>query len=484
MRFLVSENLQLQKNLLFNYLKVLTCLKKFNSSDNYTHTAHFFFRNFSFHNTNHAYSVFKLKLLILLAFVCSSALFFWSNDNLELMQTVKRFSVEENLDFLMLFCVTVSLAFVIVEIVFRRYQSVKFFGQSKVTSKVLLSFVLGHKPHGNAPPVRPPPDSEHTPPKTKKAKGRIPGKVARNFDEMVTQMDQQEDLKRQMEKRRVNTARLTGLLNRVLTCVRVIRRIRQRGNMPTKFKHNPHLRKYFSSVVFWLVAYLTLFLVHPLTNGGKDPLGFLNCLKSLNNSHARLLMVLVACYVALDCFENNRYRRNNYESILDLDFKSPKSKMVFWLECKVPFFLEIRTVLNFISCKTALGILKWYQIENIKMILLNAKFINEEQKKKVVGHEESRLAKAAKSTGLLLLFFLLLVCPFWMFSSLSPMTKMPVLHSVSFEVGVESVNSGTVVQNSFLLASLSAFHLQSVDELPDSLGLNSKNGNVRQIMVR
>ena len=48
-KFLLSETHELQELLKLHYLKVLTSLKKFNSSNNYQHVNSFMFRNFSFH---------------------------------------------------------------------------------------------------------------------------------------------------------------------------------------------------------------------------------------------------------------------------------------------------------------------------------------------------------------------------------------------------------------------------------------------------
>ena len=124
--------------------------------------------------------------------------------------------------------------------------------------------------------------------------------------------------------------------------------------------------------------------------------------------------------------------------------------------------------MNFISSKTSLGIFKWFQIENIKKILLTAKFINESEKKKVVGFQESKLKKSILSTVFIFVFFALIVGPFWMFSNLNPLVHLPIVKRVNFLLGIEFADSNFNIKNSVTLLELNSFSI--VEASSQSLG--------------
>ena len=127
--------------------------------------------------------------------------------------------------------------------------------------------------------------------------------------------------------------------------------------------------------------------------------------------------------------------------------------------------------------------MKWYQIENIKKILLNAKFINESQKSKKVGIEEPKTRKMVSSALFLSIFFFLLVAPFWLFSNMNPMTKMPEINQVTVRIGLEFPEEENVKTNSFILVELDSFLIEAIDPKNKKLDDKVKSTDLEKIVV-
>ena len=93
--------------------------------------------------------------------------------------------------------------------------------------------------------------------------------------------------------------------------------------------------------------------------------------------HLRFLLLLFVLYLAVDMRTSNIDKVNRCDSILNTDFKSRINMILFKIYLATPFLTEVKTLFVYISSKTSLDLFKWYKIEDIKRILINAKYINE-----------------------------------------------------------------------------------------------------------
>jgi hypothetical protein len=91
----------------------------------------------------------------------------------------------------------------------------------------------------------------------------------------------------------------------------------------------------------------------------------------------------------------------------------------------IPFITEIKTILTYISSKTALDIFKWFKVEDIKRTLINAHYIRGGIKRKKIGVPENFFVKFLLSYVIFFLLFLLLVGPLFFFSNLNFLLKVP-----------------------------------------------------------
>jgi hypothetical protein len=361
---------------------------------------------------------------------------------------------EENLNIIMLICITIALGFILYEIIFRKYRSVIFFSTGKVTSKVFSHLILKDMAKKSIvveePEVIPPPSM---------ILSKRPG-FARNFNEMEAMENEKELQKKRTMRRKAVLAHFQFLGNKVMTLLKCVKVLHNRNNISTEHLHNPHIPKYFSNTFLWFVIYAIVLILKPTFDEDSGGYSIDIILANLQSTQGRLLAFMIALFILLDNFENNRYRRNNYRSILNTDFKSLKAKILFQLEGLVPFYLELKTVLAFISSKTSLGLYKWYQIENIKRILLTAKFINEAEKKKIIGFAESKPTKLIVGGVFLFILFALAVAPFWAFSNVNPLVHLPLVKRANLFLEIAFAENNYNQMNKFVLVELNSLSVQ------------------------
>ena len=141
--------------------------------------------------------------------------------------------------------------------------------------------------------------------------------------------------------------------------------------------------------------------------------------------HLRLMLFIIILYLTIAVWDNNADRRDDYDSILNNDWDSRVGNIVFKIYMNIPFITEIKTILTYISSKTSLDIFKWYRVEDIKRVLINANYIKSGIKRKKIGVEEPIYIKGPLSYGFFIVFFILLIAPLFFFSNLNFLMKSP-----------------------------------------------------------
>lgn len=388
------------------------------------------------------------------------------------------------IDFKMLLCLSISLSFVLYEIIFLNYRSITFYMDSKITAKILP------RKEEVIPPVKknqqavavPKPDfirkflekrsirlnlgQELIP--ANKLEGQFRGTLApiEGLDDgsiFGTQTSQNESQligkQKHEEKTRVYYYKFRDIAFKVRLLSKVMGILTSKSVIKSPHTFNTSIKKYFSNFFIWSALFLIIYVWEPSFDEDLKTYSFSHLVKRPIGIHGQIILFLIALYVAFDCFEINRYRKTNYTSILNQNFKNKFNMILFKISVAVPFFVEVKTVLNFISNKTSLDIFKWYKIEDIQRILISARFINMSQKQKIVGYEEPKYMKLIFSYGFFAVFFMIITAPFWLFSNLNPLVGATQISSVNFKVLIKPDQQVGRVTNDIILAEINHFNV-------------------------
>ena len=391
------------------------------------------------------------------------------------------------IDFKMLVCLSISLSFVLYEIIFLNYRSITFYMDSKITAKILprRDEILPQAKKSERAIAVPKPDfirkflekrslrlnlgQELVP--ENRLEGKFRGTLApiESLNEGIafgTQFARNQsqivNIQRPQEKERVYYQKFREVAFRVRLLSKVMGILTSKSVIKSPHSFNTSIKKYFSNIFFWSALFLIISVWEPSFDEDLKTYSLSHLIRRPISIHGQIILFFAALYVAFDCFETNRYRKTNYTSILNQNFKNKFNAILFKVSMMVPFFVEVKTVLNFISNKTSLDIFKWYKIEDIKRILISAKFINVSQKQKIVGYEEQTYMKGIFSYGFFAVFFLIIIAPFWVFSNLNPLVGAPQISKVNFKVFIRYDQRVDKTINDIILAEIKHFEVTPV----------------------
>lgn len=139
------------------------------------------------------------------------------------------------------------------------------------------------------------------------------------------------------------------------------------------------------------------------------------------------MLFIMIVYLTLCFWDNNIDKKDDYDSILNNNYESLFNSIVFKVYMNIPFITEIKTILTYISSKTALDIFKWYKVEDIKRTLVNAYYIRGSIKRKKIGVTENFSIKFLTSYFAFFVSFTLLIGPLFFFSNLNFLVKQPII---------------------------------------------------------
>ena len=199
--------------------------------------------------------------------------------------------------------------------------------------------------------------------------------------------------------------------------------------------------KYLLNVLLWSYLCFIRFLWLPSYDEVTFHHSFEQIVQYAEPTEMKLLFVSFGLYLYFDLLELTAHRFTLLTSILNIDFKSTVKKIIFKVYMAIPFLLEFKTVILFVCSRTSLDILKWFKIEDIKALLINAKFYVESEKRKRVGEKEKWWMKTIMFISFFVPFFLLIIIPFIFFSDLNPLKQSQKISNAQLDIGVAEASS-------------------------------------------
>ena len=402
----LKEILEMKSKIKANSAKVIETLKLFNSINNYEKYESFLWRNFSYQNINYGKDHLKYKIYIILLFIFQSGYYFFVYKKRYTYDSIKEFLNEKSLDGTFVLILTFSLLIILYDIIFYNYQSITWNRRIRTCNILTVNTAF--------------------------------------------------------ERSKLLTAK-----ERFIKYVKYVIWVKFLANNAYKpikihkdYRYNTYKKKYLVNIsttllimvlfLFWLPSFdedLIRYSIYKLVRSPIDP-------------QLRLLLFLFLFYILVDILDSNIDKINNYDSILNTNFKSRINSYIFKIYVAIPFIMEIKAILHFISAKTSLNILKWYRIEDIKRILINAKFINEGMKRKIVGKHEPWYMRLIFAQGFFLLFYLILIAPLFIFSTSNPLVADQEIIKAEFSVMVKTIEDN-IYQNPISIAKISQFKVEN-----------------------
>ena len=347
----------------------------------------FIFRNFSHYNTKSFSSHFQVKILLLLLFLALNIDYFlFYKRNVQNLEEISQTS--DSIDSLMALNISLAFLFFLLELIFVKFQT------TNINSIYKIPALHDPSPETN--------------------------------DSLKTRF-------------RRAVSKLT-ILQRFLR--KDTSAIQPKSSMIYKAHHRLVLLKYALNIALfcylcfvrfvWLPSYDEIVFRHSLTH----------IIFYKEAAKMQMIAISLTLYLYFDLAKLTGHRFTRIESTLNIDFKSQVKKIVFKVYMAIPYLLEFKTVILFVCSRTSLDILKWFKIEDIKALLINAKFYVESEKRKTVGQKEGMLMKVIMFLCFFVPFFLLLIVPFVFFSDLNPLKQSQKVTQASLVIGI--ADSGNI----------------------------------------
>ena len=402
LRFYLKETVELKSKIIANSAKVIETLKQFNSKRNYRRNKHFLWRNFSYHNVNYGSDHLLTKIIIMLIFILYSAIYFLIYDKKIAIEDIQEFSHEKTVDFTFLLFFTLSILMILYDIIFFNYQSIRWNFKTKIFNELTV----------------------------------------------FSQPEKRGDLTLRQ--------RFVKAVKKVININYATRNLFKKNKIKDDYENNTYKRKFLVNLTILSAMLVACYIWIPCYDEELIRYSLTYLIKTPKDLRLRFLLFIMIIYMFIDLSSSNIDKISNYDSILNTDFENRLNKVIFKIYSKVPFLMEIKTILNFISSKTSLNILKWYKIEDIKNILINAVYINESLKRKDIGVEEPIYIRFIFSYGFFTIFFVILVAPFFIFSTFNPLVANIIVEGAALSIQFKAIENG-LVRNAIKIAKTGLF---------------------------
>lgn len=368
----------------------------------------FWFRNFSQYNIKSFSSYFWLKVsLLFLCLVFNVNYFLLYKRNVQNLEEIS--ATSDSIDSMLVINISICFLFFLVELIFSKYQTSNINSIYKIPS-------LNEKPTHAV---------EFSTPLTK-------------FQRAVSKL---------------------RIIHKFLKKKRLIQEPKQK---PYRSHQKLILLKYLLDLGLWCYICFIRFIWIPSYDENALRHSFDQILVYNESPKLVLVTVSLCLYLYFDLIKLTGHRFTDIQSILNIDFKSIIKKINFKVYMAIPFLLEFKTVILFVCSKTSLDILKWFKIEDIKALLINAKFYVESEKRKIVGTKENFLMKSIMFVSFFVPFFAMLVIPFIFFSDLNPLKQAQIVTEASLEIGIAD-SSVSFSEKNFI-------RLVMIDLIPENEG--------------
>lgn len=387
LRFYLAQMIDFKKQLLRNMPQVFMSMKEFNSESNQVkNKTSFYWRIFSYHNVVHGKNKLLFKILACLSFFFFN-IYFYKFSKKQNSQLVS--DQVDNIEASFLFNIVLSVVCILLELIFNDYQTMKW--------------------------------NHHI-------------KIKRNFTRELLLVDPP---KRTSILQRMRKVVLKMIYSKRLQMIYALKQYKQIG-----YHKNSYYKKYqFNSILYATLCILYL-IFWPSYDEDLIGYSFHHLVYTPIFMPFRIMLFFMIFYLLLCNWDNNIDKKNDYDSILNNNYDSPINSLVYKVYMNIPFITEIKTVLTYISSKTALDIFKWFKVEDIKRTLVNAYYIKGSIKRKKIGVPEPKVIKFVQSYLIFFLFFILLVAPLFFFSNLNFLVKVPNIRNADLSIEIHLMTNG------------------------------------------
>lgn len=192
---------------------------------------------------------------------------------------------------------------------------------------------------------------------------------------------------------------------------------------------------------------------NPDTSGKSGGHQFPECNNFVSNRYLQIMFVLTNLYLLIAGWQIRKgfsaLNKLVYEELEDF-WQISK----FYLYKYTPFLREIKTVIDYTACATALNIFQWIKLEDVQTTIKAARI-----SEKFNSHSGRRMNKYLKRLlgfTFLTLFFLLLTLPLYLFSDIIPSNTVDEVHQayLSASAGVENTRLQIFTNQQFHMTRL------------------------------
>ena len=231
-------------------------------------------------------------------------------------------------------------------------------------------------------------------------------------------------------------------------------------NIRDHYKHNPMLKKFIFSIIFWLYMTFLIFFWFPMRGHSQkasesqysntlfcnntyvvsdDRNGHISkCNNFSNNGYLQFLFFLVNVYVIISIIQIKK-GFSSLDYINHVDYNNIFEVLYFYIYKYTPFIRELKTILDFSASTTALNIFMWFKQEDIETTIKYAR-VNE-LSNQYHGTKMDKAYKRLTGFSFLIFFFLLLMAPLYLFSDILPNNVKNQIKGAHMVVFAEFPNS-------------------------------------------
>ena len=385
----------------------------------------FWFRNFSQYNIKSFSSYFWLKVCLLFLFLIFNVDYFiLYKRNVQNLEEIS--ATSGSIDSMLVLNISLSFLFFLVELIFSKYQTSNINSIYKIPA--LNESPVESEPHEGAPSP--------------------------------------------LDRFRRAVSRLIIVSRFLRPCTR---NYRSKEHKQYQAHHSLIFLKYLLNIGLWCYLCFIRFIWIPSYDENAFRHSFDQITIYRESFKLKMIAIWLTLYLYFDLVKLTGHRFTDIQSILNIDFKSILKKIYFKVYMAIPFLLEFKTVILFVCSKTSLDILKWFKIEDIKALLMNAKFYVESEKRKTVGEKENFLMKTIMFVSFFVPFFAMVVIPFIFFSDLNPLKQAQIVTDASLEIGIADSSASFSEKNFIRLVMIDLIpENENKDKLAGPTGLYSQ----------
>ena len=225
-----------------------------------------------------------------------------------------------------------------------------------------------------------------------------------------------------------------------------------------------NIRLKFFFHVLQVVAYvICVFIVVPLA----DPRVYVS---PRHNSHLKGFTALVLLHFCVNAIQIREGFREGYQFkvlLMRLGY-SPVGRAIYNIVNVLPFFFEVRTLLDWVVCDTSLDYVMWFRYETMYYLLHKTSMVLAHRKNKREIYSGARpfpkLLKLLIGGGIILIIMTLLTGPIFIFSTFNPALTRNGIETATLTVQLDVVSDGRNDRNLIYTGFATGYEMSSESE--------------------